>query len=95
MRDYGGMFEGPKLPKKCCFTKKWNPIGFIPIYFLINILYLVGMKEENSGRIAENYEEIAKREKVKFLIKYEGVFGDALCPSEVVAGIVVRVFDCD
>ena len=25
----------------------------------------------------------------------EGVFGDALCPSEVVAGIVVRVFDRD
>ena len=39
----------------------WNPMGFIPAYYLINILYIVGMKEKTCGRIGETYEEIAKK----------------------------------
>ena len=43
--------------------------GFIPRYCIINILYMVEMQKENSGRIGENYEEIAKRKKAKSLIE--------------------------
>ena len=39
----------------------WNTMGFIPKYCLINILYMVGMKEKNNGRIGESYEENAKK----------------------------------
>ena len=42
---------------------------FIPKYCLINILHIVGMKEQNSGRIGGNYEEIAKGKNAKSLVK--------------------------
>ena len=44
-------------------------MGFIPKYYLINILCLVGMIEDNGDGKASIVKKLLKRETAKFLIE--------------------------